>query len=133
MQLHRERHRLDAVGADLVIIGNGSTSFIAGFRERSGYEGIIYTDPERAAYRALGLRRGLRSTFSPGAVKNAFKAYRQGFRQTRTEGDALQQGGVFVVAPSGELFYSYRSRRPGDHPPIDAIVAAAGQAGAMSA
>lgn len=128
MQLHRERHRLEEVGVDLVIIGNGTANFIAGFRERSGYEGIIYTDPERAAYKALGLRRGVRSTFSPGAVKSAIRAYRQGFRQTGTEGDALQQGGVFVVAPTGESLYSYRSRRPGDHPPIDDIVAAVGQA-----
>jgi hypothetical protein len=124
VQLHRERHRLDEVGVDLVIIGNGTANFIAGFRERSGYEGVIYTDPERAAYKALGLRRGVRSTFSPGAVKNAVKAYRQGFRQIGTQGDALQQGGVFVVAPSGDSLYSYRSQRPGDHPPIDDLVAA---------
>ncbi len=125
--MHRERDRIEAAGADLILIGNGTPNFIEGFRERSGYQGPIYTDPERVAYRALDLRRGGMS----GALKTAaraVKAYRAGFRQIKTQGDGRQLGGVFVVTPAGEMVYQYRSDYAGDHPPIDDIVAAAERA-----
>lgn len=128
MQLHRERHAFEAEGARLVIIGNGAPYFIAGFRERSGYEGPIYTDPELAAYSALELRRDLRSTFSMGTLRRSVDAFRKGFRQTETQGDAFQQGGVFVVAPGGEVIYQFRSQHAGDHPPIEELVTAARRA-----
>ena len=36
-------------------------------------------------------------------------AYRDGYRQTRTRGDAWQQGGVFVIETGGEMVYAYPS------------------------
>ena len=130
MQLHRERSRIEDAGANLVIIGNGAPTFIAGFRERSGYEGPIYTDPELVAYRALDLRRGARYAIGLKTMASAVSAYRGGFRQARTQGDAWQLGGVFVVSPAGALVFEYRSSHAGDHPPIDDIVAAVGPIGA---
>ncbi len=124
MQLHGAHEEIEQAGANLVIVGNGAPNFIAGFRERAAYTGVVYTDPELNAYRALSLRRSVRSSINLKSMSRAFKAYRKGTRQVGPRGDAWQQGGVFVVAPSGELLYEHRSRFAGDHPPLGDIIAA---------
>jgi hypothetical protein len=111
----------ESYGARLVVVGNGTPNFIQGFREKAEYDGELYTDPTLSSYRAMKLRRTLRSTMALGTVKSAYKAYKQGFRQTSVQGDAWQQGGVFVVAKSGDLVFSYASENAGDHPPVRAI------------
>lgn len=109
---------------ELIVIGNGAPNFIEGFRERSGFTGPIYTDPELRSYEALELRRDLRATLSLRVVKRAVSAYRKGNRQVSTQGDALQQGGVFVINTEGELLYTYRSEFAGDHPDVADILRA---------
>lgn len=122
MQLHREQPRITEAGARLVIIGNGGPSFIEGFREKSGFQGEIYTDPGRRSYKALHLRRDLRAVLNPRAIPRAVEAYRNGARQSVTRGDNWQQGGVFVFSTSGEMLYSFRSQYAGDHPSIGHIL-----------
>lgn len=111
----------ESYGARLVVVGNGQPGFIQGFREKAKFDGELYTDPTLSSYRAMKLRRTLRSTLTLGTVRSAYRAYKQGFRQTGVRGDAWQQGGVFVVAKSGELAFSYASEHAGDHPPLRAI------------
>lgn len=125
MQLHRARAQIEEAGADLIVIGNGTPNFIAGFRERTGFDGTVYTDPERNAYRALRLRRSVRSSVNLRTLSRAVSAYRKGNRQTRTQGDPWQLGGVFVVATSGALVYEQRSEYAGDHPLVEEIIEAA--------
>lgn len=124
MQLHRARGSIEKKGARIVIVGNGGPHFFEAFREKTGYAGPLYSDPDLRAYRALGLRRDLRSVLNLGAMKQAIAAYRQGYRQTRLQGDPWQQGGVFVVDGHGHVLYEHRSRFAGDHPRLSAIVAA---------
>ena len=125
MQLHRARHEIEEAGARLVVIGNGAPNFVAGFRERTGFAGTIYTDPERNTYRALKLKRGVRTSVNRKTVARAVKAFRAGNRQVGTQGDPWQQGGVFVVAAGGALVYEQRSEYAGDHPPVEEIIEAA--------
>lgn len=132
MQLHRASHDIERQSADLVIIGNGSAHFIAGFRDRAGYLGTIYTDPSRRTYRALDLRHGVRTSFNLKSTRRAVTALASGFRQVGTQGDPWQQGGVFVVDTAGEIVYRYRSDSAGDHPDVREIVVAAGRAAAQS-
>lgn len=124
VQLHRREDEIEAAGARLVVIGNGAASFIEGFRDKIGYTGEVYTDPKRSVYRALELRRSVRSTFSLRGVKNAVTAYRDGHRQTRTQGDPFQQGGVFVIDTAGAIHFQYRSEFAGDHPAVQDVIAA---------
>ena len=124
MQLHREIGAIRAAGAELVVIGNGSPSFIAGFREQTHWDGPIYTDPSLAAYRAAELKRGVASTLDPRSLGAAFKALAGGQRQGKTQGDQWQQGGVLVIAPSGDIRWQHASSRPGDNAPARDIVAA---------
>lgn len=115
MQLHRNIDTITRTGAQLYVIGNGSPSFIAGFREETGYPGPIYTDPSLAAYQAAELKRSLTRTFDPRALGGTIRAFRDGFRQGRPQGDLWQQGGVLVVATDGRVLWQHASDRPGDN------------------
>lgn len=123
--MNRESEAFEREGAELVVVGNGAPNFIEGFRERAGYSGRIYTDPELRSHKALELRRDVRSTLSIRTLGRAVSAFRGGNRQTSVQGDAMQQGGVFVLSTDGELVYSYRSEFAGDHPSIADLVKAA--------
>lgn len=105
----------------MVIVGNGNAVFAESFREEFELEGALLVDPELAAYRAAGLRRGRVEIASPRILSNAFRAYKKGARQTGVAGDPWQLGGVFVFAPGGELELAFRSREAGDHASPDEI------------
>jgi hypothetical protein len=124
VQLHRDVDKLRAASADLVIIGNGTPNFIAGFREQTKYDGPIYTDPSLAVYRAAEFKRGITKTFDPRALAPTIGAFVRGHRQGRTHGDPWQQGGVLVVARDGRVLWHRASERPGDNATVAEIVAA---------
>lgn len=124
MQLHRRIDQIHAAGAELIVIGNGSPSFMAGFRETTGYDGALFTDPSLEVYKAAGLKRGVTKVFNPRAGLAALGALKGGFRQGRTQGDALQQGGTLVVSSRGDVLWAHVDRFAGDHTDPDEIVRA---------
>jgi hypothetical protein len=63
-------------------------------------------------------------TIDPRSLFGAAKAFTHGQRQGRTQGDTWQQGGVLVVAPSGDVKYQHVSKRPGDNATNAQILAA---------
>ena len=115
MQLHREIDSIRNAGAEVFVIGNGSPSFIEGFREKTGYTGVIYTDPSLAVFQAAQLKRGVMTTLNPRALGKTIGAFMRGHRQGLTQGDTWQQGGVLVIAPSGDVKWHHASERPGDN------------------
>ena len=121
MQLQRLQPRFDAANIRLVVIGNGPAWAIEGFREKSGFTGELYTDPSRAIYEALDMKRGLGSVFKLGMLKAAKRARKQGATQTKTLGDAMQMGGFVFVRPDGEIAWLYRSEFARDHPDDETI------------
>ncbi len=124
MQLHHETDALRAAGLSLNVIGNGAPMFIAGFRDTTGYDGPLYTDPSLAVYRAAELRSGLRTVLTPGALRRTVGSVRRGFRQGRTQGSALQQGGALVIARDGRVLWHHISSGPGDNATAAEIIAA---------
>jgi hypothetical protein len=44
------------------------------------------------------------------------------------QGDALQQGGVLVIAPDGTLVFRFASRVSGDHPEVERVLSAVKEA-----
>ena len=97
-----------------MILGNGNPQQALWFVEDFPIEAVVLVDPDRTAYQIVGAKRpriaGVRTL---GA---AWRAFRKGFRQSGTKGDAMQLGGVFVVTPRQEMPYLYLSRFAGDHP-----------------
>lgn len=124
MQLHRDLPKLHAAGVELHIIGNGSPSFIDGFREETKWTGPIYTDPSLDVYKAAELKRGVTKTLDPRALGGTIRAFMRGGKQGRTQGDAWQQGGVLVIATDGRVLWHHASDRPGDNATGDEILAA---------
>ncbi|MFN0245802.1 MAG: peroxiredoxin-like family protein [Kofleriaceae bacterium] len=122
--MQRDIDSLHAAGAELYVIGNGAPTFIAGFRETTGYAGPLYTDPSLEVYRAAELRSGLRTVLTVGTLLRTVGALRRGFRQGSTQGSALQQGGVLVIAPDGAVVWHHISEGPGDNATVAEIVAA---------
>lgn len=111
-------------GAELVVVGNGSTHFAKAFREDERIEFPLFTDPSLATHAVMGLRRDLGSTLNPKALTGAVRALRKGFRQEKVQGDPWQQGGVFVIAPPDTERFAYVSQAAGDHPSVAMILAA---------
>src|SRR5262245_18582310 len=94
VQLHRQIDLIHAAGAELVIVGSGTPNFILGFRETTGYDGPMYSDPSLASYQAAGLKRGMWRNFMPQVTLHGIRALARGNFQGRTRGDPSQQGGV---------------------------------------
>jgi hypothetical protein len=123
-QLCDQISQLQALGAKLVVIGNGSPQQAEWFVEEQRVPVQVFTDPERVTYRALGAKRGIGRVFHPGTFVSALRAIRAGFRQTKVMGDATQLGGVIIVRPDGSVPARFLSRFPGDHPRPDDIIEA---------
>ncbi len=85
--------------------------------------GKVFTDPGRQTYRALGMPNSVTATLSVDVFRKAWRAYREGYRQSRTQGDPWQQGGAVVIDRGGVLQYLYVSRTSGDHAPLKDILA----------
>jgi len=124
VQLHHRIDDIHAGGAELFIIGNGTPNFIEGFREKTKYEGSLYTDPSLASFRAAQLKRSMSANFNPLGLGRAVRALSRGHVQGRTQGDAAQQGGLVVVAPGGEVKYHHVSSGPGDLAPMAEVLRA---------
>lgn len=124
MRPHIEGLKKD--GVEVALIGSGAPRHARAFRDEFGLEGVlVLSDEPLESYRRAQFRHGALSTFSPRAMVNYARAVAAGFRQGKTQGAALQQGGVMVVDAAGTVRYRYASRVGGDHPPIDEVVAAA--------
>jgi peroxiredoxin len=118
------RADFEAAGADVVVIGHGEVKDAATFAASFAPGMRVLTDTTRAAYCAVGMKRGLRTSMSVGVVTRAARAMGQGFRQSRTQGDPLQQGGVVVVGRDGATRYTFISDEAGLHPALDEVLAA---------
>ena len=118
----RRYDELRAAGADIAVIGNGSVEEARAFASEHALPFALFTDPTRESYCAVGLKHGLGTTLTPGVFARALRARWSGFRQTKTAGDPLQQGGALVFAPDGTELYRHVSSAAGDHPNFDVIL-----------
>jgi len=109
-------------GAELFVIGNGSVDQARAFRDRHTLTMPLFTDPDRQAFRALGMRSGAGTVLHPSVIARSLAALKAGFRQSRVAGDPFQLGGVVVIGVDGVERYRYVSRFAGDHPDPAAIL-----------
>lgn len=116
--------KFTAAGAELTIIGNGTAQQAAQTRERLKAPFNFLADPEQVSYRAANLRKDFASTFNWRTLPAALGALKRGHRQSRTKGDAFQQGGVLVIGTDGEIVFQHINRFGGDHAAPQEILAA---------
>jgi peroxiredoxin len=116
--------KLRDAGVSFAVIGTGAPNFVQGFKDRMELDVPVYSDEKKASYQALRMKRGLFTLLDPRVVfKNFLAPFK--YRQRKTMGDPLQQGGVAVVRPDGTMPFKHISQFAGDHPKPEAVVAAA--------
>jgi peroxiredoxin len=114
-----------AAGVDVVVVGNGSVAEAAAFATEHAGSLRVLTDPTREAYCAFGMQRGWRTAANVGTVSRAVRALAKGYRQAaRPQGDPFQQGGVLIFEAGGRERWRFISKEAGEHPPIEAVLAA---------
>lgn len=114
--------------ARLLFIGTGTPAMAADFARQHAGPHPVLVDPARATFRAAGMRRALGATLHWRLVPNLLRALRAGFRQTRVQGDAWQQGGALVLDAAGRVQHRQVDRAGGEPLDLDALVAAAARA-----
>jgi peroxiredoxin len=116
-----------ALGARLVIVGNGSPAALSGFLERVGLPptAAAVTDPSLRAHEVAGMLRSKWATFQPRAALRSIGLYLSGHYAKRRadDGDLDQQGGVLLFGAAGLLF-EHRNHFVGDDADPSDVVAA---------
>lgn len=112
----------------LIAIGNGNVRMANAFVEETEFTGELYTDPDLNSYKALNFKKssGLSSLFSAAMWKKAYQAFKRGFRQTKTQGDGKQLGGVLAIEPEEHVLYTHSESYPGDHASVESVLKAVG-------
>jgi len=93
----------------------------------------LYTDPTLQSFQAFQLPRGVWATFNPKHWLSMLKTKTElGIKGVagKVAGDALQQGGTFVLGPgqqasSGskvEALFAHINQSPGDHADLDHVL-----------
>jgi peroxiredoxin len=123
-ELNASRPAIDALGAELTFIGNGTPRAARWFRDKFAPESTMLTDPDLRSYELIGARSGIMTTMGPRAWGAGVRAFRRGARQSSVKGHPFQQGGVLLITPDGEVPYAHISRAAGDHPSLPDVIAA---------
>lgn len=126
--MQRERQAIEARGAQLVAVAQGTTGEAERYCATLGVTYRCLGDPQRDSYRAFGLPRGGLKEILFDPMRAGNQAVRKGFKigirdSLRRHSDWFQLPGVAIVDRAGQLQYLYRSRHAGDLPPIDAVFA----------
>jgi peroxiredoxin len=81
---------------------------------------VIFTDPERRAYREFGLQRlSWLRVFSLATLRLYFRSLRNSQqRHNYGKEDIYQGGGDFLIDRQGYIHFAYRSREPADRPTV---------------
>ena len=115
---------LDALGAAVLLITFAPAPWPERWLEETGAPFPLLLDPDRAVYRAYGLRRDIWNCWHPRMFWIYFKLMLKGRKLRGIQGDPYQLGGDFVIGPDGIVRLARPSRDPGDRPGVDELVAA---------
>ena len=111
-------------GISLIVIGSGESGDLRPFKEATGYQGIMLTDPGRKTYQLLNFKDGITNVIGLKSFAAGFSALKSGQVPGAMKGSALQLGGAIVITPDKMVPYYYQSQYAGDHPPISELLEA---------
>lgn len=123
--MRREKEKFDRAGARIVLVSMGTPESAEEFRRQFDLPFPVICDPEKALYRAYGLKGGgMFQIFSPEVFLKGLKTIGRGYFPGLPRGDPFQLPGVFLVDTRGKIRFSYFSRDPSDFPSLETILAA---------
>ena len=122
-QAHDE---IRAAGGDVVCVFMYRAQPTRNFCRKREVDLECLGDPEREAYRAVGLGRGgLSEIVSPKVAIGALRAARHGaVAGGREGGDVRQMPGTFVVGSDGKVLFAHYNRDQSDNPKVADVVKA---------
>ncbi|XP_064083612.1 uncharacterized protein LOC135199463 isoform X3 [Macrobrachium nipponense] len=119
---------LSAAGCQVVVVTFGDVVGAERWLLETNCPFPYFTNPSRALYKALGLRRSI------DLVWNAASLSYYGGKLAKNEplpqayadikDDPHQMGGDFILDKEGRLLFAYRSKTPSDRPSVDLIIKA---------
>jgi len=123
-ELAAEAQRFKEKNGSLVVIGSGHPRHFMEFREITGYQDQLFSDPSLKAFSLLNFSSSVTGFISVNSVFKAFSALKNGHRQGAIQGSTLQLGGAVVIDPAGAVRYFFAGKKAGDHPPVDDLIQA---------
>jgi peroxiredoxin len=124
--LDQAKDEIREAGGDVVCVFMYRSKPTRNFCRQRGVELDCLADPDRAAYRAVGLGRGgLREMASPKVAIGAVRAARKGAVVGDPQGgDVRQMPGTFVVGSDGGVLFAHYNRDQSDNPDVGDVIAA---------
>ena len=122
MQLHRRSTDLDRAGVTTLLISFSTQQQARQWRQETEVGFPFLLDPGRAVYRAYGLERSVRRTWTLRTLRYYFAAVVRGERLRAAQGDPHQLAGDFVIDSTGIVRLAYRSFDPTDRPSVDLLL-----------
>jgi len=124
-QLRREKEKLERAGLQVLLVSMGTPEEAEVFRIQFDLPFPIGCDPEKALYRAYGLKgRSISQIFSPKLFLKGLKAVGQGHLPGLPLGDPFQLPGAFIIDTNGHIRFRHHSRDPADYPSVERMIEA---------
>ncbi len=124
-QLRHKYEDFRAAGAEVAVISFAQPQAMEYYVRDLRIPFPLLSDPERAAYKAYGLRKGgLWSIFGPKTVWEYVKLIARGRLFRGIQADPFQLGGDFVIDGRGIVRFAHRSEDPADRPTMDRLLQA---------
>jgi hypothetical protein len=121
---------IQAAGGDVVAVFQYRAAPTRNFCRQRKVGLDCYGDPEREAYREVGLDRyGLKGVLGPQLVTGAMRAVRRGAMPGIPKGDTQQSPGTFVVGADGHVSLAHYNEDSSDNPPVERVLEAVRSAG----
>lgn len=122
-QLRAYTWEVEAAQGEVVVISFADPPHVARFAKAIGHPYRWLSDPERASYKAFGVRRGnILNPFSWTDISRNFMSTLRGRPWIPQQSDIWQLGADFVFDPAGRLTLEYRCTSSHDRPPVSAVM-----------
>lgn len=127
--MQRELGAVEARGAQVVAIGQGTADETSRICEQMAIAFPCLGDPEKASYRAYGLRRAGWREILLDPMRDGNRAMKEGYKVSirgslMRHSDWFQLPGVAIVDRAGIVRYLHQARHSGDIPSATEVVAA---------
>lgn len=119
------RDEIRAAGGDILAVFQYRAQPTRNFCRKRGVDLECLGDPDRRAYKSVGLERGSLVQFlGPQLMPKYIGAVRKGSLPGIPVGDTAQLPGTFVVGADGLVAFAHYNKDSGDNPPLEDVLAA---------
>jgi peroxiredoxin len=124
-QLRQHKERFGRLGAQVVLVGLGTTGETADFKKNFDVPFPMIADPQKHLFKAFQLKQGSTTDLlSANMLVKGMSAMFKGHRMGVPKGDVRQLPGVFIIDTGGEIRFQHYAKGPADHPDAEDLLQA---------